>query len=185
MDTTTDIKTCTKCGDTKPIDQFYTRADCKNRSSKCMPCYRQQQNESRRIRLRTRRKNSIYKAKEFFYENNTPRGRARQLRRDIKKRSKAKGYEFSLSLDWLTERIKSGCCKTGISFVLCRDGNNVAHPFAPSVDRIDGKRGYTEDNCQVVVWIYNAAKNSFDERYVIEFAKRLLEKNELSTKSSP
>jgi hypothetical protein len=34
-------------------------------------------------------------------------------------------------------------------------------PRAPSIDRIDSKKGYTPDNCQLITYIANCAKNQF------------------------
>jgi hypothetical protein len=33
----------------------------------------------------------------------------------------------------------------------------------PSIDRIDSSKGYTPDNCRVVLWIINQAKNDISE----------------------
>jgi hypothetical protein len=33
----------------------------------------------------------------------------------------------------------------------------------PSIDRIDSSKGYTPDNCRVVLWIINQAKNDILE----------------------
>ena len=48
---------------------------------------------------------------------------------------------------------------TGIEFDLSF-GKAHARPFGPSLDQIKPGAGYTEENTQVVVWIYNAAKTN-------------------------
>ena len=46
-------------------------------------------------------------------------------------------------------------------------------PWSPSVDRIDPKKGYIKDNCQLVIWMYNAAKQEFSHDDVVLFASAL------------
>ncbi len=46
-------------------------------------------------------------------------------------------------------------------------------PFLPSVDRTDPKKGYTKDNCKMVIWMYNAAKGSNTHDYVMIMARAL------------
>ena len=47
-------------------------------------------------------------------------------------------------------------------------------PFQPSLDRIDGRRGYTKDNVRVVWLIENYARNNFSDEQLIEFCRRKL-----------
>lgn len=39
----------------------------------------------------------------------------------------------------------------------------VCRPFAPSIDRIESKKGYTSDNIQIVCQIVNRAKNEYSQ----------------------
>jgi hypothetical protein len=89
--------------------------------------------------------------------------------------------EFDLTRAWILEKLEAGVCEiTGIPFILeateeDRKGK-FTHPFSPSVDRIDSLRGYTKDNCQVVVWIYNRAKGEDDHEDILKLAKALVER---------
>ena len=77
-----------------------------------------------------------------------------------KQRAKKKGIEFSLTFDWAEERLLRGVCEmTGIAFVF----GTPRHAFLPSIDRIDSSKGYTPDNCRVVLLIINQAKNDISE----------------------
>lgn len=64
--------------------------------------------------------------------------------------------EFSLTLDWVEQHLRAGVCEvTGVAFVI----GSARHPFLPSIDRIDSSKGYTPENCRVVLWMVNAAKS--------------------------
>lgn len=42
------------------------------------------------------------------------------------------------------------------------------NPNAPSVDRIDSSRGYTVDNCRLILWSLNRALNNYGEGYIFK-----------------
>ena len=91
----------------------------------------------------------------------------------IKKTCKTKNYNFNLDKKWMQENYSKRCAATGLEFdYSALDG--APNPFAPSVDRIDSSRGYTKDNCQVVVWIYNRAKGIDDIEAVYKMACALV-----------
>lgn len=52
------------------------------------------------------------------------------------------------------------------------------NPFAPSIDRINNDLGYTKDNCQMVVWIYNCSKNVFTNEDLYKMCKAFIKKYE-------
>ena len=88
------------------------------------------------------------------------RNPASSLLTNCKSRAKDKGLEFSLTLEWVKQRLKAGVCEvTGIDFLL----GSLRHPFLPSIDRIDSSKGYTPENCRVVLWIINTAKHTLSE----------------------
>lgn len=80
--------------------------------------------------------------------------------------------EFSLSPEWLEARLRMGrCVKTGIEFDLTVTTEQHANPFAPSIDRLDCSEGYTEQNCRLVVWIYNVMRQDFSDEHIERFAR--------------
>jgi len=92
----------------------------------------------------------------------TPRFRAQQLLRYAKRRALKNGLPMDLNLDWVYERVIKGRCE----YTVCRfDFNKAEHsysnPMTPSIDRIDSSKGYTKDNCQVVIWAYNLLKSDW------------------------
>ena len=73
-------------------------------------------------------------------------------------RAAAKGREFDLDADWITERVSLNnfCCElTGIEFYTGRFGLPVHRAFSPSLDRIDNSRGYTKDNVRIILLAAN------------------------------
>lgn len=99
-----------------------------------------------------------------------PRGRANKLMCNIRKRSKEKGQKYDITLDWLEERLALGVCQvTGFPF----DFETPRSPYSPSIDKIDPEKGYTQDNGQVVIWMYNTAKGSWSHEDVMKMVRRL------------
>lgn len=94
-----------------------------------------------------------------------------------KSRARQKGLEYSLSPEAIAQMFeyqKGRCCISGIAFDL--GGREMARPFAPSLDRIDPRRGYTLDNVRLVCRIVNMALNVWGkealDRLVLEMARR-------------
>lgn len=124
-----------------------------------------------RERARPRKKDPVgHKArnKRYVERNATePKFRAYRLWSDAKKRAGRAGIVFTLPRGWVEERLLAGFCeKTSLPFDLSgskRAGCRV-NAFAPSIDKIDASKGYTEDNCAVVVAMYNFAKGQWGEQ---------------------
>ena len=93
------------------------------------------------------------------------------FRNRIKRNAKRAGVAFDLDLNWFKERMEQGVCEaTGLPFV---DSDKPMAPFTQSVDRTDPGKGYTKDNCKMVIWIYNAAKGSNSHEDVMIMARSL------------
>ncbi|MGY6517454.1 MAG: hypothetical protein ACXIUZ_01950 [Lysobacteraceae bacterium] len=105
----------------------------------------------------------------------TPRGKAKKLIRDARRRADRIGVEFDLTFEWVEGRILQGRCeRTGLPFYLEQSKWQFAGPLSPSLDRIDPEKGYTTDNTRVVVWVYNQAKGRYGDGVVLAMAKGLL-----------
>ena len=100
----------------------------------------------------------------------------RRLFAVCKSKAKTGNREFSITIEWIRERLKIGICQmTGLRFDLISLGSRrMANNFAPSIDRINNDKGYTQNNCQMVVWIYNKAKGTGSHQDVVKFAKALV-----------
>jgi hypothetical protein len=55
------------------------------------------------------------------------------------------------------------------------NGADVRNKFAPSIDRLDSSKGYTTDNCRVVIYQYNVAKGIWTDSDVLVMAQALIE----------
>lgn len=97
-----------------------------------------------------------------------------------KERSVRQNIEFDLNINWIIEKIKLGCPYLGVEFKLGNTGNNYKSrdPLTPSIDKINPKLGYTENNCQVVSWWYNSSKQQFTDSEVLEFCKKVVSVSE-------
>lgn len=94
-------------------------------------------------------------------------GRAADLLRDAHRRASKSGVLFSLTRDWIVERLRRGTCEaTGLPFNLARPEGVRVNPFAPSLERRRRVEGYTETNTIVVIAFYNILKSDFSEEQV-------------------
>lgn len=91
------------------------------------------------------------------------RRRARVLWGSARRRAKKQGLLFTLTPKWVQERLDRGVCEvTGLRLELQKTAACHYGARSPSIDRKDSSRGYTPENCQLVVWQYNAAKGQHD-----------------------
>lgn len=91
------------------------------------------------------------------------RGWLLQNMKSAKGRAVRRSLEFTIDEAWLADRlleINGRCEVTGIGFFKDREKHA---PFAPSIDRVDPKQGYTPKNCRLVCYIVNCAKNQFTD----------------------
>ncbi len=87
---------------------------------------------------------------------------------NARKRARRAGLPFTLDADWIEERILAGSCEaTGLPFDL---SDQKRRPFQPSLDQRNPGRGYTKENTEVVVLIYNNAKGDWGHGVVTAFA---------------
>lgn len=103
-----------------------------------------------------------------------PSFRANHMLNNARARAKGKGLELSLTKEWLVAGLNLGkCAVTGIEFDLSVKlrGSGRITPWSPSLDRIDSTKGYTPENCRLVVWMYNAAKHISTDGDVLRLAK--------------
>lgn len=122
----------------------------------------------RAAKARWKKKNPKY---DTIWQNKNPKV---WLFRRTRESARQQGLEFSLTLDWFREQMKTDACSiTGIPFDY-NYGTKTIHPFRPSVDRIKPERGYIPDNCRIVCLIYNFAKNIWTDADVARMADALV-----------
>lgn len=96
--------------------------------------------------------------------------------RNARRRAGQKNRDCELTPD-LAKRLWdrcAGCCElTGIPFDFSHNGG-MKRPFAPSIDRVDSTKGYTESNVRVVCTAVNIAMNQWGEGVLTQIAEGLL-----------
>ncbi len=91
----------------------------------------------------------------------------------MKKRAKKRGLSFDLDIKWLDEKFGTTVCEaTGVDFIINDDV--TINPNHPSIDRIDITKGYTPENCRVVIWGFNRARRHYTDKDVYNMCKALL-----------
>lgn len=106
--------------------------------------------------------------------------RAGAMSAAAKKRAEFLKIPYNITGKWVLEKLLVGKCEaTGLPFDLYDgdyDGQGHHRMFAPSLDQISPRGGYTTDNVQVVVWCYNAAKSTGTDAEVLMMAEALVAK---------
>lgn len=88
-----------------------------------------------------------------------------------------KGIQFNLTkyIHQLSERINKGVCE--VSGFLLDNTPSAGRKFnAPSLDRIDPKRGYVYENVRIVAFAVNAAMGDWGEDAFKQIMKKWMEK---------
>lgn len=139
-------KICTYCDEDKPLDQY-----SKNRSY-CKSC------------------DSILN--RTYRENNVGSIAVKRMHsRDIGDVEEPEWTAAEIDAKIGTRCERSGIIMNGELAV----GGKNANPFKISPDRIDNTKGYTKENTQFVVWIYNQMKGNFTQEEADIFVKALVE----------
>lgn len=92
-----------------------------------------------------------------------------------KLRAARKELEYDLTKAWIEQRLAAGVCElSGLPFT----SRGEKGPRAPSIDRRDAARGYTQDNCRVIVWALNAAFNDWGQEATEEVWRAYLQRKD-------
>lgn len=96
----------------------------------------------------------------------------------VKSKAKREKRDFKLTLDWVREKLNEGSCELSghpFEFKKYKAGDRGKRCFyAPSIDRIDNSRDYTQTNCRLVLWGYNLCKNNHADNDVMTLALSLV-----------
>lgn len=95
--------------------------------------------------------------------------------KEYMKRAIKKNMPYNLTPEWVHDHMINGTCEvTGIKFKL-QPNNAACNPFLPSIDRVDSNKGYTRDNCKVVIIGFNILKSNNSNDEVLKFCKGFVE----------
>lgn len=85
---------------------------------------------------------------------------------------KKRGLEYDLDAEWFIRRLTKGCELTGLPFEINEKGLQMT---SPSCDRIDPSKGYTKDNCRLILNALNCFKGNGCDEEMLRIAKKLVE----------
>lgn len=108
----------------------------------------------------------------------TPFGKAYKLWENAKARAVRDRLDFDLSRDEIEKILEKGVCQvTGVKFDLKPSDKTKSHfnSYAPSVDKVNCKKGYTKDNVQIVLHAVNQAKGELSMKEYKEITKLIWE----------
>lgn len=177
------IKKCTKCGEERPIQDFYkqgdgTRPDCKFCSRHRVREYTQNEEYKQKARDRMKKwyANNKDRAKENSnkWRNETYRGYFNKKLTTTRTNAKKKGIECSVGAEYLESLYKSQggvCALTGRKLVI---GPSHMEKDALSLDRVDPAMGYVEGNIRLVTFQANSARGVWGDDALVEFCKDVL-----------
>lgn len=100
-----------------------------------------------------------------------PNNLVKELYNSAKSRARNKGLDFSISKQWVLDRVMAGICEcTGLPFVAGQGRNG----FSPSIDRVDNSKGYTIENSRVILWGVNAFKGEGSHADMVQMARAIV-----------
>jgi len=109
--------------------------------------------------------------KEHVAKNyKTPRGRAYKLisTMHINKQGKRATMEKTITVEDILPILEAGHCQlTGLPFDFMPTNKTYKNPHAPSLDRIDSQKGYTKENCRIVLSAVNDALGEYDDEIAL------------------
>lgn len=183
-DPDTMTKVCAKCKIAMPKDNFYNnRQRWDGKYPNCIECHqrymRTRYATNPQVRQYLSEKNKLNRANPDFVAATKRRsakfyesieGRARVLLTNARK-SPDGNSKCTVTLDHIIQGIQRGYCPvTKIRFDLTRAHQAASgrkkNPYAPSLDRIDSRGGYTNENTRVVIWQYNMMKGELTDTEV-------------------
>lgn len=156
---------CKVCLEDKNEGDFYKR----NKST-CISCCKARSCENARKRKKLGtfvRFNKKHNMGELAIINKRLRG--------AKERAVKKGIPFDLDSEWYIENYRKGCAVTGLPLNAKGERYELS---TPSIDQIIPSKGYTKDNCRIVCYWYNTAKNQFSDEQVLEMCKLVIANSE-------
>ena len=174
-------KTCTSCGETKPIDAFSNKGAGSNnfasfnkdtwdpKKPTCKDCNAAYAREYRRKNPGYRGSDKIKKyPKEHRLLISAIRKRLNVCKSTFRKRNDGK-CESDLDADYLYDLYKKQnglCVYTGVKLGLKKN-----HPSALSIDKIIPANGYIKGNVQWVCWAVNRAKGDLAESEFLKMCR--------------
>tara|TARA_R110000851_G_scaffold45974_1_gene112246 strand:+ start:303 stop:785 length:483 start_codon:yes stop_codon:yes gene_type:complete len=153
-----EFRECSTCGVTKEITAFEkvnSRAGFYHRNQ-CMSCKAVQRNN------RTNKDPILYLRRAFS-----------QLKSS---RIRKSTFKWDLCFDDIKKKwedCKGKCSVSGMTMTHHRDGSGKRIPTNVSIDRINGKKGYTIKNVRLVCWGVNIMKHTMSDDELMLWVNRI------------
>jgi predicted nucleic acid-binding Zn ribbon protein len=174
-------RTCPVCG-----SKFVCKSRRKFCSNKCRDKNKRAnpiEKEKQRTRQQKWRASNIERNRHY-QRNYMPDYTRRQLAirpwhsvfKGTKSRAKTLGIAFNLDEAWMASRWTGSCELTALPFseMTERKGYKNTH-FSPSIDRISPTKGYTKNNCRIVLWAVNSFKRDGTDEEMYRIARALMD----------
>lgn len=161
-----ETKICSKCNNTKPIEEFVLNKKSGNRLSICCQCNT------------TRTKQWQKKLSESSDPNDVLNHTFYKILQASHSNAKTNNIPFELSVPFMRElyaKQKGKCYYTGTPMTLRSNGHLDRDPFLISLDRFDSNNGYTTTNTVLCCWGVNALKGWHPETTLYSTLRTLYE----------
>lgn len=187
------FKQCIKCSQWKSIENYHKKKRGKfgvdTRCTACMAVYKRNRDRSSDVKAREAARhiknysNPAYRAKlqaRMLKSYSTINGRARVILRTARRSNASQIAPCTVTLEHIIKGIEAGICPvTGFRFELSNQHrittSRKADPYAPSLDRIDARKGYTNENTRIVIWQYNMAKGETTDAEMLRLCRAVVE----------
>lgn len=187
------FKQCVKCDQWKSIANYHKKKRGKfGVDSRCVVCvaiYKHNRDRSSEVKAREaerHRKNYSDPAYRLKVQVKTLKryctisGRANALLRTARRSNASQTTACTVTLEHIVKGIEAGICPvTGFRFELSNQHRMTtlrkADPYAPSLDRIDARKGYTNENTRIVIWQYNMAKGETTDAEMLRLCRAVVE----------
>lgn len=187
------IKICHKCGETKPLSDFYVHSS-KNGTRKkrgaCKVCMNKQNKKYRAGHLESVRVKATEKMRVW---RSNPANLAKQMAGEERRRKASPRYtlngaihnarKFSVvSIDleylmWLWREQQGRCALTGIEMTWSQGG---IRPTSISLDRIRHREPYERGNVRLVCYAINAFRQRMSDVEMVEMARAIIAKADVA-----
>lgn len=169
-------KICPNCKIEKAFSEFAPDKTKRHGvSHTCKLCFRDYMSERWRTNPDHRAKGKARSRRNY----EEPESRAKFMIANARKR---RPDGFSLTFEHVVAGIKAGFCPiTGIKFDLTdaheRATGRSRNPYSPSLDRIDSRLGYTDENSRIVSTQYNIMKGELSDSEMFYLCRLIATRN--------
>ena len=166
------VKTCTKCGEEKPLDSgFYAqgRKDGTRRYfAVCKPCHNarcRKWSRANKDRVAANQ-GARLEAARYGAQSGHDVGPLANHMHAMKRHGAARvGLIYELTPEWYAKRLEHGMCEaTGLSLT----PEDVGGPCSPSVDQIVPGDGYSVANSRMVCYGWNMSRKAYDDATLLK-----------------